>query len=584
MGLFIVEGRTGQTLDNLLYLDEFRTHHGADPLRLIASHCYDTRGTYAVAELSRDNQLNWRTLVKERPSILDALGMFLEILSGDQPALSPPGNSSWNSRERVALSGVMYPGAVTVHHNVRSFVPYIWSPIGGDDIGAIPIDGLVSLDGNYIHADAFFDFVERFTFQRSSLVFYTGGQMVTNSGAVVGPYVVSHYETRYQFHDVSRDSIRYTVEIIARGIPNGSGGWYGMRTFYTSTISRVPKQPWNLVIMQTDGPDIYSADIDATPPNPSNPYLWLMADEAHAHSSFTDEIERLPEFHSVLNVPVSIMSVAPGLFHTQSKALSSLLGEVSKNFESFVEAPGFFQALFAVASSDTDDIALDTIKGFLPATASLAEKVKILIRLVCGVYIGWIFAINPALASARDAYERLLKTLGGISGKGSMRFSGTESTFESLPEGLRELVSSVNPGVLLVRYEIRIGSQIMLDAKSDKVVNSLTRVIEDAGRFGIEPNPVYLYQAIPFSFVFDWGIPMGSLMNDAYNRYKLIGKRGLVAGHSLSMELQYDDGLRVRIYLRSEATYNMIDPQAETWLQSSVPAAVAIPLAALLLL
>lgn len=577
-GLFTVEERTSSAVVDLVMADEYRAHI-PDVFRGLLKYCYDTRGTYCDATLSYDNRLTWRTRVKPNPSLLDNLAMFFEVLSTQAaPSATNTSQSSWHSRERVGLTGVMYPGSTTQHHYVNELYNFLT-----EDIGTIEFTTLLTPHGEYMSADHFFDFAQQVvkTCGNGFTARHFCGTMITNQFEVVGSGPLTHFEITYTNMSCTVDRLSYSVEIKALGtLDPFTGKWYGTKTRYDSSISRDKNMPWCLVVDQTAAWSITSYDVinESWDSPPSGG--WHSDTRVSQLTRWRDG--NLPEsYKNVLDyVPVSIMACAPALYHTQSRAYASLLGKVSENFESLIESPDFLGTLFQVAKASTAEISSFMPPGYM----SVFSKVKFLIHLVCGAYITWIFALSPALKSARDAYERFLKDARQAFGKGSISFEGDESDFEELPTGLRDLLQRIVPDDTIVGYKVRFGSQLYAQPADDKMTSLVEKIVDDAARLGIEPNPVYLYQMQPFTFVIDWFVPVGALLQDAYNRYKITHTRGVVAGHSVSVDLTLTHGLTVKVFLRSEATVLMIDPQMDSWLTTSVPAVVAVPLAAVLLL
>lgn len=580
-GLFTVEAKIGNSLADLTYHDEWRSM-SPDILRLLASHNFDTRGTYTSSTLSYDNQPTWRTIVKPSPSYLDALGLFFNTLSGGPAVPDNPIHSSWKTRERMSMSGVVYPGGVYSRKVISDFYPNTVSGLmtgGGQKVGVI-----TSPDGMYISADSFFDTVnELFETHGSgfSTVIWPLNSLATNAGDRVEWNPFFHFELFYKVKSISNDHVDYEVDIYSLHYMNYPGFWNGMKTRYRCKIARNVLQPWNLTISQDWGPDVFDGlAIHLVPfPEHPNPNNWLAAGNAVTRSDWRDGDLDINLKNAFSSVPFSVMACSAGLYHTQSRAYASLLGSASDNFESFVESPDFFGSILEIAKSPTP-----WLESFLPTgITSPIARARFLVKLVCGIYIGWIFAISPALTSARDAFKRFMNSVSIITGKGALLFEGDKSTLDSLPDGLRKLLSFRTDSDLAT-YSVRLGSQVYATPTADKVTGVFESMLEEASRIGVEPDPTYLYAMLPFTFVFDWKIPMGALMKDAYNRYRLIGKRGIVAGHSVSVDITYEDGVRLRVYLRSVATVLMIDPQVETWLTAAVPPSVAVPLALLLIL
>jgi hypothetical protein len=243
-----------------------------------------------------------------------------------------------------------------------------------------------------------------------------------------------------------------------------------------------------------------------------------------------------------------------------------------------MESPGFIPLIWDALSA-------------IPALRSLGSglspfgRVRALLKLLSGVYLAYLFAVAPTLESARDIYDAFIDDIKETDGEGSLVFQGESDAYPSLPGGLRSMLDAIHPGLPIARYHVRFRTQMMLKMTRPRVGGVLDSLVADAERAGLEFNPVYIYQAVPFSFVFDQFFPLGGLLQDAYQRYKLIGMRGITVGHSVSVTLEYVTGFSVHVYIRSDATDRYFDPPLDSWLTArgaSLPVLVPLALAQVL--
>jgi hypothetical protein len=223
--------------------------------------------------------------------------------------------------------------------------------------------------------------------------------------------------------------------------------------------------------------------------------------------------------------------------------------------------------------------------GSISTKVPIVEGAKNLVRLLCGGYLAYIFAIAPTLKSAKDVYETFLGEVSQATGEASIVYNGVAADFGNLPVGIRNQLASISDEEV-IRYELRYRSQILQEVTRPKSISIINALIDDASRFGFELDPTYLWKAVPFTFVFDAGIlPLGALLESAYNRYKLIGMRSTTYGHSLSIRISYRNGNRFHCYIRSDPTTQFIDPPRDLWLQSpGLSIGTMVPLALSLLI
>jgi hypothetical protein len=208
------------------------------------------------------------------------------------------------------------------------------------------------------------------------------------------------------------------------------------------------------------------------------------------------------------------------------------------------------------------------------------QKLRLALKFVTGAYLTYSFVVAPVVKAAVDVFRTLLKRLKGVKGEASIRFHGRD--LSALPGRLRMMLESIRSETI-VSYDVRFRSQAEFAVNASQLVGALDSVLAEAQKFGIEPDPTYLYKAIPFSFAFDWFVPMGGMLDAAYNRYKMIGSKGYTIGHSVRIDLVYRSGNCFHIYLRSDPTELLFDPPSDNWLTShGAPVAIASALVATL--
>lgn len=556
---------------NAYWLDVF--------LRL-ASYNRDLKGLRGNA--TSTHKSSWRTKVKERASILDALGIFLEVLETGAHKFSGvayPG-SSWTSRDRVGLSGIILPGYTFSRSTLGEFFPSEVAP----DLVDLPLGMQIGPDGNYVSADDLFDFARAFAdlWQEGS-TFVWPSTIMNNDGQPPGgiyPGGASHWALSYSQFEVTDEVIRYQVNIHAYAqlyIPPSI--WIYSETTYGVTISRQREFPWAIRLQTTEGRGnsqaggglyfhpFHSLTVDWG--------VWQPAIDVTVKTSSRDWSFEIKDFK--VDATLSVIRCAPALYHTQSRAFYSLLGKASENFESLVESPDFLPVVYSTLKT----LAVEPLAA---ARLPFVERLRTVTKLVCGAYLAYIFAIAPSLKSARNVWERFVNAIRSTPGEGEIRFEGNAADYSSLPAGLRHWVDAIRP-VEIADFTISFRTTLIPSVEPHQLASLVDALLADASRLGLEPDPTYLYQALPFTFVFDMFVPVASLMRDAYQRFKLIHARGIVVGHSISLRVTYSDGLIVHTYVRSDATGIYLDPPMDSWLTApgaSLP--VLVPLAMAIIL
>lgn len=554
---------------------EYFSLFGPDIMMRMASYNRDLKG-YRGEPTNTVNR-SWRTKVKKRPSILDALGLFLEVLETGTHKFSgvPSPGSTWNSRDRHGLSGVLMPGWTLSHSTLGD-----WYPIqDAGDLAFVGVDFL-SKDGViYMPADYIFRFAQNFFAEMSpDREIYWYSPIQNNAGEPPGgiyPGGLSHWTLQYLGHTVTDDVIRYTVRI--HGYTQLLGGpftWQYAETRYDVEIKRQTETPWAVDFRCSEGRGISSfAPVfhdHATHPLDFDWGVWQPALDVKVKTSSTDRAFETLSFG--VQFPLSVMRCTPALYHTQSRAFYSLMGKVSEGFESLIESPDFLPVCYNFLR-ETSSI------PFSAAHLPFIQRLRTIVKLICGSYLAYIFAIAPALKSAREVWDRFKRGVRSSPGEGELKFKGYAADLDSVPTGLRDWIGKIRSAEI---FDFKVSFRTSLtpfldDSHAPSVLEAL---LADAAHLGVEPDPTYLYQALPFTFVFDEFVPMASLMRDAYQRFKLIRTRGLTVGHSISLTVTYVDGLTVSQYIRSDDTGIYLDPAEDSWLTApGASAPVLIPLA-----
>lgn len=578
--LFEVTAITGRSLDESLPLEALENKninvapyaHNEDILLYFSRMVPDLEG-FSSQCVSTKNQSTLRTEVKNKPSFLDSLAMFWEVLNTGAVSKVDTANMGWKPRERFAATGFVIPDASIVNFTVGDFYQ-----LEEEEAENVYLDLYEHPDGYLMTADLFFDFARRF------LEHSTSPELIVRELYDFGYHQDGNCIHRTYIPSlISEDVISYKMELRYLFFPY-NGSWTGAGCKYGVTFRRSSTSPSHLTVEVSEGRAYFFRDPYGSwtttwydqYPFPNLVFQSQVRTQQAVSSLPTDKSAWFAEL--VQSCQIGIRTCVGALYHTQSRAYSNLSGKVSRNFESFVESPEFLPVIVELAKAPVN-IGKSAVYDAMP----VLKRVRLICRLVFGAYLAYIFAIKPALESVRDAFVSLVRVINETPGEASLVLSGDASVFGSLPVGLRNLLATVR-STPVARYEIRFRSQMKLVVKKNRAVEVLDALLSEAARFGVEPDPTYLWAAQPFSFVIDWFVPIGGLLRDAYQRYKLVGARNTTVGHSVMIRVVYSDGVVFHCFLRSDATDLFLDPPRDSWLTApGAPVQVALPLAIVLL-
>lgn len=582
--LYEVTAVVGKTIaeDSPLYVPDNKNlnvapfTHNEDILLWFAGLVADFHGLSSTNVSTKDHS-TLRTEVKNAPSFLDNLSMFWEALNTGAVSKVDVASMRWKPRERFSITGYVIPDAEYTNHSIRDFYD-----VGLPAIANLWVDLYDHPDGYLLTPELFFDFARRFA----------GVYRDEEVELLIIPYDFGYHqlgnsiELKYTFNEVSERVIAYDLEVRFLYYPNSSS-WTGAGYRTSVTYRLLDGYPTTLQAVVAEGlgywfenPDGVWTDVWYNNPAYYRPNMvWQPAVNTKQTATFlpTEQSDYFIDFYR--QNQVGIRTCFPALYHTQSRAYQSLTQNVSRNFESFMESPGFLPVLVDVVKDSA------SFGGEVFGDIPVIDRLRTATKLLLGLYIAYIFAVRPALESVRDIFLTFIGAINETKGEASLIFQGDASSFINLPDGLRNLLATIRFTGEPQRYKIVFRSQMKIVVKRTRALEVIDALLSEASRYGIELDPSYIWAAQPFSFVVDWFVPIGGLLRDAFQRYKLIGTRNVTVGHSVSLSLTDGVGNTYNIFIRSDATDLFIDPPSDSWLTShGAPQQIAVPLAIMLMI
>jgi hypothetical protein len=270
---------------------------------------------------------------------------------------------------------------------------------------------------------------------------------------------------------------------------------------------------------------------------------------------------------------VTLMQLRPALYHTCASGLNKVLISFSHNFENLIELPQFLSVMSSLSGLSSGS----HLRKYFGDLSSPLDKILGFAKLLSGSILAWNYAVKPTLDSLVGLTKDLVLP---EKGESSMIFEGSD--LSSLPSGLKDLVLKIfeDFGIsssLLLEYEIVFRSEVM-SAPSYRTFGRALYEHNPLFRIGALPSPKAIWDVAKFSFIVDWFLPIGRLIQDAQS-YLLAPTIPLSIGHTARFRITINDGQVLDLFLRSRPSAYPVDPQEDSWLQSSGVSWTSIPLA-----
>lgn len=296
------------------------------------------------------------------------------------------------------------------------------------------------------------------------------------------------------------------------------------------------------------------------------------------HLDSTDRYAKEIETQSLMNAFrrfFSIENMRPALYHTQGQALSKVMLDLDRNFENLIESTSFITDLHSTVDKGSQDLIT-----FLSNHPSKVARAAALARLLSSVTLASTFGIAPSI----EALQGLMSGyVAPISGEAEMNFEF--SSLSELPETLRDLLTKAisvfgSEDVDLGRIKFR--SEVWTTPSYQQLVQTLYNENLILGQ-GLVPSPSGIWNATKMSFVVDWFVPIGRMIDD-HQAYMLSFTLPFRIGHSVSITLFLDDGREINHFMRSCQVNYPLDPPGDSWLVPSGLPPISIALGTSVLL
>lgn len=544
----------------------------SDPLLSFMSHIPDISYSRQRNEL-RVIGSNPRTIVKRWPSFFDALRLFQQTLTF-QSAPSPRGSSNWSPRISAAVGGSRLKDSVSYSQVLDDAFPTVSNSVGDKSFSDFDVLFCDTPLGLRMTTTAYWSLIQEIFGASSTLEFTRDG-------------TVDFHDTRYTLTAKSDEFVSYHVD--------NHSYWQVNHAVYFGTVS------YDMELHKGSKSPLLTFEL-------KNSIVWnMLTDQSTVRdiSTFNGVYRQLVDFVSesigtladdmINQSHWSILSAQPGLYHTQSKAYATLLGDVSKNFESLIESPGFLTEVLPAAADlpgeilgaarGVESLSLDAaFLGSLPAPVGYLSRLRTLLKVLCGGYLAYIFAIKPTLESSADVLRSHLPSLTLFRAKGGMKFKGDEDSLSSEPSSLQALIREITEETI-VSYNVLLISTVDVNLLNEDVIEMLVQLLSPTLEAGLLPEPAMIWKAAKFTFIVDMFIPVGQLIAHAQTFFSSNRIRRSRVGHSVSVKIIDVGGSIYEFYIRSDSTDLLIDPPKDSWLEASGPKLeVLLPLAIVLAL
>jgi hypothetical protein len=270
----------------------------------------------------------------------------------------------------------------------------------------------------------------------------------------------------------------------------------------------------------------------------------------------------------------NMSTYAPGLFHTQGRALSNLMIDYGSNFENIIQADQFAELI--------NNIFLKTPQLFKAIFSpgdgliNLATRVKRLAELMTGSQLAYEFAAAPTIRALSALMDQVLDFR-----KGEGQFTLEGENFSSQPLSFQKAVLQASPSFYGLSssnirwFRVTFRTTVYSSMQASMVAKAILLNDPVAMIHGY-PTPESIYNVQPLSFVVDWGFQVGPMIK-ANSAYFQSPSMPLRVGHTVHVEFKYSDGRIFNNFWRSEESDYPIDPPGESWLPLAVFPPIAIP-------
>jgi len=517
----------------------------ADPIITVAATIRHASVVRTLEHASTGDS-SWRTHTVGA-SYFRGLNLLRRVFFGERQV-----SGNWKPYTRISVYGTVHPipAGTSVHQTLTGHGG--WQP-GTPAIGSMPV---FSTDyGGGIYGTSF-EGLRRFV---NDLVSANGTAFMTyrkDGGGRQNRCYISNIE-------VSSTKISYSVHLTHHFLPIGPGNiatWdYSVVIHWTDSGEVVIYMPgiasWSYIqgFVQTN----VTSRIRTTFTQKFDDVIPLSS------GSFIRKIIALSHH--------SILTARPGLNRTQGTAIRMMLGDVSRNFETFYESPGIpslFETIIAWPS--------DIVKVF-GSTKRVAERVLLLIEAISGGVLAWSFAISPTIASVKDALGDVKKLQRKY--EDTLSYSSESDPFSGLPESLKRFV--LIEGLLesdVLDYRITFHSEVAMRITNSFIVSYTSKLLNKAKALGLQPDPKIVWQVQPFSFVVDWFITISQFIDDATGFSSSYSSPLSTLGHSVFVEVTTKLGWTYAVYIRSDNTTDPLDLVPDAWNKASGLPPISIPL------
>jgi hypothetical protein len=511
-----------------------------------------------------------KTRIKKNPSYFDNLRFFFEVLQNQ--AVPARGSGNWTPRYSTAVGGVKLQNSVAARTMLSQFFPTNESHVGDKNFDDFFFTLLATPLGDRVASVNAFEFMQSVFAQSSTVSFKRDG-------------TVDYHECEIKLTGISEDLLMYHVD--CHGFWKLNHSLYFGTMSYDVSISLSRTDPGLTLLIEnsrdwrmlTNGSLVRDVTI----------FDGVYRQRLIRHKAQTGQLA-----HAIAATDWSITACHGALYHSQSGALAVLMGDVSKQFETLIESPGFLKEVLPAAAelpgqllgAGTGTKALSADALFLgnhaPPTGYFS-RLRSLLRLLAGGYLAFIFAVRPTIAGAADVLRSHLPNLTLFKASKGLVFN-SDTDFFDLPPGLKELVSQITQ-VDLIHWHISFRTEVSLSLRNHDVVDTIERLLQPPLAAGLFPEPKVIWSMGTFTFVIDWVLPISRLIEDAQTFFSSMRLRRSRIGHSVNVKVTDASGLTYEIYIRSDETFLFVDPPRDSWLQTQgvqFDAALALSLTLLL--
>jgi hypothetical protein len=250
-----------------------------------------------------------------------------------------------------------------------------------------------------------------------------------------------------------------------------------------------------------------------------------------------------------------------GLFLTDTEAISTALGDVSRNFETLVEAS---QVMEPYAQ------ALAVLIQLHPAFKAVKPKEFLIFLLyhASSLQVAYLFGIAPTLSSVLDILKKEPESSYAEDGE---IFSSAKDGYtlqQVYGPSIQAALGSLNSS-RVIDYYMRIRSEVEIVLEPKNRSSIFFAILDEMDRRGLAVDSSGIYAISKWSWFHSMYLDIQGLIGRGEAYVKALIAPKIFLGRSVYTRVLFDNGLTVTVYRRAALSQNLLPFPDENWNKAS---------------